>query len=170
MKKTFVVILIILLLGCSSQESLSRDDLCIQRTDDAKICYGMAREDVENVAGKAELIEFNMFAYEDDLRAIYRDNKLVWLVSKSKKYHHVSGIELGDLPSGLKNYYGFSSDNTVYFYDELNKKMVTELEAKQLYKESNYKPDSSVWLSSSVDKNGYIESIAFGDFGSRYGE
>ncbi|MDG0876499.1 hypothetical protein FLT15_31640 [Paenibacillus thiaminolyticus] len=167
MKKIFaamITVLLLIVVGCSSQGKLTRDDLCIQRVDDkAKICYGMERVEVEKVAGKGEVDSRskNRFLYENELEVIYRDNKAVLITTRSDHYEHISTTGVGKLPDELEKKYGPSVGGG-YYYDEKNRKMLTVDELKKV----SDLPETIIVLSTYIDKNGYIFSISVGDLKS----
>lgn len=180
MKKIFAVMITVLLLtlvGCSSQGKLTRDDLCIQRVDDeAKICYGMERGEIEKIAGKGESspIAQNRFRYENDLTVLYRDNTAVLIgIEGEKLYAHISGAVVGELPDDLRGKYGQpsfeiqpdSQENKfgylIYDYDLKNKKLLKkdDLNDSQVVDQ----PQDYIKLSFDINGNGYLHRITVGD-------
>lgn len=113
MRKIILVVIVILLLaGCSSQRGLSRADLCVQRVEDkAQICYGMERAEVEKVAGKGEIAPHGKYLiYNNGLAVNYRDNAVSLIyITEGDYYEHVSGAKIGDLPDELRKKYGTAS-------------------------------------------------------------
>lgn len=164
MKRIFsAMIVVILLVGCSSQGSLSRDDLCIQRTNDkAKICYGMERAEAEKVAGKGHVDKQNSsrFSYENELEVTYRANKVVLINIRNDYFEHISGIGVGKLSNEMEKKYGTSIDGG-YYFDEENNKMLSKDDLKKIPH-----PETIKALSTYVDENGYIFSLSVGDLKS----
>ncbi|NGP61236.1 hypothetical protein FLT15_23680 [Paenibacillus thiaminolyticus] len=173
MRKIILVVIVILLLaGCSSQRGLSRADLCVQRVEDkAQICYGMERAEVEKVAGKGEIAPHGKYLiYNNGLAVNYRDKAVSLIyITEGDYYEHVSGAKIGDLPDELRKKYGTASvdgqgirDGSIaYDYDLKNKKLLKIDDRKNL--PTHEQPENFITLGVLLDGNGYIDLLAVGD-------
>lgn len=147
--------------GCSNGNGDSKDDMCIMKTDTkAKVCYGMAKVDVEKVLGKGKP-GVGTIDYVNGAGIFYRNDKVAYIRLSDESinvFSAASGIKVGDTKKDVLKQYGEKNAITNqqpefivvdYVYDSKEKKFVNAEEYE------NIKDDSL--------KEHYVVSIKFED-------
>ncbi|WP_028549851.1 hypothetical protein [Paenibacillus sp. UNC451MF] len=105
-----------------------------ESTTNAKISFGMSKEQVDKVFGESNDKNFlGIYSY-DGFEVFYRDNKVVGLLLSSdkqtaKKFLTNRGIEIGSMYEDVKGKYGEgviyeNINNITYIFEEVNGKYV----------------------------------------------
>ncbi len=138
--KITVLVLLIIVIGCSTgghfkADTFSKDDMCIVQSDGGKdkICYGMARSDVEKILGTGQQGGLKNIEYDQGVSIFYR-NDLVAGVSleqgSQSKYKTSRGAEIGMTKADIKKLYGekyaveHGERNLDYLYDSVTERFI----------------------------------------------
>ncbi|QYR19607.1 hypothetical protein KZ483_17075 [Paenibacillus sp. sptzw28] len=138
-----ILFLLLFIMGCGDEgefkaDSFSKDDMCIVQldTDKGKICYGMARSDVESFLGTGEESGFKITEYTAGVLIMYRNDIVagITLDQNSKgRYKTARGAVIGMSKAEIKRLYGeenaieHGERNLDYFYDSASNRFVTDL-------------------------------------------
>lgn len=144
--KTMIAVLFFLLIviGCSAghdfkADTFSKEDMCMLKSDSDKdkICYGMARSDVEKILGAGQPGGFtNLFEYDAGVSIFYRNDVVAGLSleeGSKGKYRTSRGAEIGMTKADIKKLYGekyaleLAEQNLDYFYDSGDRKFLDEI-------------------------------------------
>lgn len=143
MKTKFgVLISLLFLIGCSAGDqfkvdTFSKEDMCIIPSDGGKdkICYGMARSDVEKSLGTGQQSNSMNVNYNSSVSIFYR-NDIVAGVSleqgSQNKYKTSRGAEIGMTKADIKQLYGtkYAVDHGElimdYYYDSVANRLMED--------------------------------------------
>ncbi|MDP5276150.1 hypothetical protein [Chengkuizengella axinellae] len=152
-----VLLLLLTLIGCSGKEysepdTLSKEDLCIIKIEDSKkVCYGMSKEDTEEILGAA-LVEDSFYNdYDFGVRVGYREDLVafIFLNYQSKDIYQTSrGAQVGMSREDIKNLYGskyvneldyelryaFDSNNNIFLDYEMRNNNLESLNIEDMEK------------------------------------
>jgi outer membrane protein assembly factor BamE (lipoprotein component of BamABCDE complex) len=117
MKKIIaVLILLLIVIGCSAgghfkADTFSKDDMCIVQSDGGKdkICYGMARSDVEKILGTGQQGSFKSIEYDPGVSIFYRNDVVAGVTleqGSQSKYKTSRGAEIGMTKADIMKLYG----------------------------------------------------------------
>lgn len=150
MYKALFIALFLFIAGCSTSadpDTLSKSDLCIVKSDDAKqkVCYGMTRSKAEKVLGSGQKSTIG-FKYDHGVQVMYRKNDRIATIHLSEKgvYKTARGAQIGDSKESLLALYGEKYPNvrdkskpyTVeYAYDSKEKKFIGEASYGEISKD-----------------------------------
>lgn len=166
-----MVLFIVVMAGCSSGggDAFTKDDMCIVKVDDeqAKVCYGMDRAEVEKVLGEGEKsVSANLFTYDQGANIWYRGDMAAGIsLDKDSKgvYKAIRGAESGMLKEDIKRLYGkkhaveLTNKNLDYAFNENEKKFLSESDLKSFQKPEEM--EHTYQFSAMFDEDGYAESI-----------
>lgn len=139
------------------------------RVNDEKqiVSYGMSRTAAEKVIGEGEKVGKNRFSYNDGIRIMYRDEKVVGIgIGEDSKNVYITNKELkiGMLRDEIKEKYGNQNfgeneSNLDYAYDSVNGKFLN----KDEWLKNDYDGTKVYLISAMFDDNGYAYSIILTD-------
>lgn len=173
-----LMVLIVILSGCSGGGKLSLEDVGIMKIDDEKqkITLGMSRAKAEDVLGKGEKNDYDGFEYDSGVTVRYRDGKIssIALSEESKGvYQTLNKIEIGTLRDKVEKIVDAkaASDKPLsYFYDTSSKSFITERE-KLGERKSIEELEENFVLTFNFDENGYTSLIILSDQrAAKYGD
>lgn len=173
--KGLMLFLFILLAGCSQspKDGISKDQLAVIRLDDnAKISYGMTRDEVNEKLGVENSGDDVFTGYDSGLSVIYREDKVVSItLSEGSEgvYETADGISVGMTEQETMDVYGDESratqqepeDSLSYIYDTETEEYwashhKVEMEARNV---------SDLYLiNSRFNQDGSILMISLGDY------
>lgn len=144
MKKMLAVLTFLLIaVGCSAghdfrADTFSKEDMCIEKSDSDKdkICYGMARTDVEKILGAGQQGGLKNIEYDAGVSIFYRNDVVAGLsleIGSKGKYMTSRGAEIGMTKADIKKIYGEKyavengERNLDYFYDSADNKFLDQV-------------------------------------------
>ena len=180
MRSILAVVIVILLVGCSTkvdfkQNEIIEQDLCVRLIDDHKksICYGMNRADVEELTGQGEQDGLLAVQYKHGLSVMYRykegesDSKAKvagFFINKMARntYETPRGIRVGMERVQMKEAYGtkhaIDAGNMVYYQYDMEKEKFIAKNGPEL-KGGPEERQSIVSIEAHGEEDGDIEMI-----------
>ena len=156
MKKFLLMLVaVVTISACSSgggefaPDTFSAADMCIVKieNEDEKICYGMDRLEVEEIAGPGESTIIGSIQYESGLDINYRDDRVALMrMSADSKgvYKTARGSEVWDSKSEIIELYGKkhpwdeSEKNLEYVYDTQKNKFLDRVSGEMSMDEQTH--------------------------------
>lgn len=141
MKKIILVFMgILFLTSCGNTfepDVYSKEDMCIvQKETEEKICYGMSRENIEEILGDGTEGSFGWMDYNGGVTVAYREGKAAGLVLEKEsagQFQTAREAKIGMNKEELKQRYGkkhavkSGERNLDYFYDSKEKQPLNQL-------------------------------------------
>lgn len=176
-KKILIFTVLLIMVGCRAgnlaqfkPDTLSKEDLCIFKTEDkkSKVCYGMKKAVAEKVLGDGQ--SRGLVSYDLGVSILYREDETVAMIRLAEEsgnfYTTPRGVKVGTLKDDFIKLYGekhkIMNDGSIieYYYNVKEKEFIEKSSLRTINSEHSI---DIILVSSAFDVDNVLRSIVLGD-------